>query len=150
MKRKPGDAVKGLRLPALDGSTFDLDSMRGRPFMLSFLRFAACPFCNLRIHELVSNYAQLPEEFVIIAVFDSALDNLQRHADRHHSPFPILADEGNVYHKAYGVEHSIYGVLKGMLVRMPTLIYGMFGKGYLPLRINGSLTTMPADFLVDR
>ena len=41
------------------------------------------------------------------------------------------------------------GVLKGMLLRMPTLIKGML-KGYIPLIIKGSLTTMPADFLIDK
>jgi hypothetical protein len=33
---------------------------------------------------------------------------------------------------------------------MPRLLYGMFVKGYVPLVIKGSMTTMPADFLVDK
>lgn len=32
---------------------------------------------------------------------------------------------------------------------MPTLLKGMY-KGYIPTSIKGSMTTMPADFLVDR
>lgn len=150
MKRKTGDKITSIRLPAIDGTMFDLDGLKGRPFMLSFFRFASCPFCNLRVHELVTKFDQLPRDFTIVAVFDSPLDNLQRHADRHHAPFPILADESNTYYKLYDIEHSISGVLKGMILRMPRMMYGMFGKGYVPLQIKGSMTTMPADFLVDR
>lgn len=150
MKRKPGDSVTPVRLPALDGTLFDLASLKGTPYMLSFFRFASCPFCNLRMHELVTKFEQLPQGFNIVAVFDSPLDNLRRHADKHGAPFPVLADEYNAAYQLYDIEHSVSGVLKGMLFRMPKLLYGMFGKGYIPMRIKGSMTTMPADFLVDR
>ena len=142
--------ISTLRLPALDGSTFELDRLAGRPYLLSFLRFASCPFCNLRVHELVTKFDQFPDDFTIVAIFDSPLDNLRRHAERHESPFPILADEEGRAYALYGIEHSVFGVLKGMILRMPRLMYGMFAKGYLPLRMQGSMTTMPADFLVDR
>lgn len=150
MKRKPGDMVSPIRLPAIDGTLFDLDSLKGQSYMLSFFRFASCPFCNLRMHELVTKFDQLPDGFTIVAVFDSPLDNLQQHADRHHAPFPVLADENGDAYKRYDIEHSLLGVFKGMILRMPKLMYGMFGKGYIPLRIKGSMTTIPADFLVDR
>jgi peroxiredoxin Q/BCP len=150
MIREPGDAVVHIILPALDGSPFDLDSLKGRPFMLSFFRFASCPFCNLRMHELVTRFDELPKDFTIVAVFDSPLDNLQRHADKHQAPFPVLADADNRHYKLYGIKHSVIGVLKGMLFRMPRMLYGMFVKGYLPLSIKGSMTTMPADFLIDK
>jgi len=116
--------------------------------MLSFLRFAACPFCNLRVHELVSRFNEFGDNFTIVAVFDSALGNLVRHAEGHESPFPILADESNGYYREYGIEHSLAGVFKGMFLRMPTLVRGML-KGYVPTTFKGSLTTMPADFLID-
>ena len=150
MKRKPGDKVTSIRLPAIDGTQFDLDSLKGKPFMLSFFRFASCPFCNLRMHELVTGFDRFGDDFTVVAVFDSPLENLREHADRHQSPFPVLADELNIYYKLYAIEHSVIGVLKGMVLRMPKLMYGMFVKGYIPLRIQGSMTTMPADFLVDR
>lgn len=149
MIREPGDAVIRIKLPALDNGNFDLDRLKGKPFMLSFFRFASCPFCNLRMHELVTRFDELPEDFTIVAVFDSPLDNLLRHAGKHQAPFPVLADTDNRYYKLYGIRHSIIGVLKGMLLRMPRLLYAMFVKGYVPLIIKGSMTTMPADFLID-
>lgn len=147
-QRKQGDRITSLSLPAIDGSEFDLGSLDNKRYMLSFFRFASCPFCNLRVHELVNRFDELGSNFTIIAVFDSSLENLQRHAEKHQAPFPILADENNTYYREYGIEHSLFGVLKGMLLRMPTLLKAML-KGYLPLIIKGRMTTMPADLLVD-
>jgi thioredoxin-dependent peroxiredoxin len=149
MRLQPGEEIKTIRLPAIDGSMFEIESLKGKPFMLSFFRFASCPFCNLRVHELVRRSDEFGDDFTIIAVFDSTLDNLTRHAEGHEAPFPILADEDNKYYREYGIEHSVLGMLKGMFLRMPTLIKGMF-KGYIPTIIKGSMTTMPADFLIDR
>jgi thioredoxin-dependent peroxiredoxin len=148
MKLQVNDSIKNFTLPTIDGSQFNIDSMKGKRYMLSFFRFASCPFCNLRMHELVTRFNELDKDFTIIAIFDSPLDNLQRHAEKHKAPFPILADKDNTSYKSYGIEHSLIGMFKGMFGRMPTLIKGIF-KGYIPLIIKGSMTTMPADFLVD-
>lgn len=149
MKFKTGDQFTNIKLPTIDGTIFDSESIKGKPIMLSFLRFASCPFCNLRINELVRRFNEFGDDFTIIAIFDSPLDNLIKHAEGHKAPFPILADEKNSYYKKYSIERSVIGVLKGMLLRMPTLLRGMF-KGYVPLVIKGNLTTMPADFLIDK
>ena len=126
-----------------------MESVKAKPFMLSFFRFASCPFCNLRVNELVRRFDEFGTDFTIVAVFDSPLDNLIRHAAGHQAPFAILADADNTYYKEYGIEHSVGGMLKGMFLRMPTLLRAMF-RGYIPITIKGSMTTMPADFLIDR
>ncbi|HFA51491.1 MAG TPA: AhpC/TSA family protein [Bacteroidetes bacterium] len=149
MKLTPGNKIKNIELPAIDGTIFNSENIKGRPFMLSFFRFASCPFCNMRVNELVRRFDEFGNGFTIVAIFDSPLDNLKEHAEGHHAPFPILADEKNIYYKKYGIERSLAGVFKGMFTRIPTLMKGM-AKGYLPLKIKGSLTTMPADFLVDK
>lgn len=149
MRRAPGERVGTIRLPAMDGTAFDSDNFKDRRFMLSFFRFAACPFCNLRVHELVKRFDELGNRFTIIAIFDSSPENLRRYAERHAAPFPILADERNVYYRAFGIERSVVGVLRGMVMRLPAVLNAMFVKGYLPTAIKGHLTTMPADFLVD-
>ena len=144
----PGDRARAVILPAIDGSTFDTTSLAGRRYLLSFFRFASCPFCNLRVHELVQRFGELGPAFTIVAVFDSPLDNLRRHAERHAAPFPILADVTGEAYRAYAIERSLGGMLKGMAVRAPTLLRAM-SRGYLPTSLRGSLSTMPADFLVD-
>ncbi len=149
MRIQAGSPVINVQLPAIDGSDFDLSSISGRPFMLSFFRFATCPFCNMRMHQLVSRFEEFGEDFTIVAVFDSPLENLTRYASDHQAPFPILADADNRYYREYSIEHSVPGMLKGIFGRMPTMIKGLM-RGYIPFPIKGRLTTMPADFLVDR
>jgi len=149
MRHTVGSKIKEIELPEIDGTIFNSESLKGKPFMLSFLRFASCPFCNLRINNLVKRFDEFGNEFTIVAIFDSPLENLTRHTEEHKAPFPILADERNKYYHEYSIEHSFLGFLKGMFFRMPTLLKGMF-KGYVPLIFKGSITTMPADFLIDR
>jgi len=149
MRLKIGDSTKPINLPGIDGSMFSLDSFKGRTHLISFYRFATCPFCNLRIHELVRRYAELSKEFSMVAVFDAELEDLKYPAEKHSAPFPILADKKNIAYRAYGIEHSYMGFVKGLLFRLPTLLKGMLIKGYWPNLFKGGLMTMPADFLVD-
>ena len=148
MSLKKGDKVIPIQLPAIDGSNFDLSSLNGKRYLLSFFRFATCPFCNMRLHRLITAYDGLGGDFTIVVLFDSPLAHLQKHADRHQAPFPILADHQNMYYRKYAIQHSFSGMLKGMFGRFPTMMKGIF-KGYIPLPIRGSLLTMPADFLID-
>jgi peroxiredoxin len=148
MRLQVGQTAPVVRLPNVDGVEFDTRSLVGRPYLLSFYRFAGCPFCNLRVHRLVSAYPQLRAGVELVAVFDSPLNDLQTHVAKHDAPFPILADETNRYYRAFGIEHSWVGVFRGMILRFPTLIRSML-MGNLPTTIRGKLTTMPADFLID-
>lgn len=148
MRLTPGTVAPQIVLPAVSGKTFDTDTLSGRPWMLSFFRFAGCPFCNMRLHGLVRRFDQYADDFTIVAVFDSPLDNLQAHSRRHNAPFPILADEYNRAYREYGIERSLLGVAKGITTRIPTLVKATL-MGFIPMKVKGSMTTMPADFLID-
>ena len=146
---KVGDTLPNFNLPALNGAQWHSSSVSGKPYLLEFFRFASCPFCNLRLHKLIKRMHELPEGFTIVAVFESSLPELQRYAEKHEAPFPILADAGGVVHNQFGITTSWLGVLKGMIFRLPTLLYAMLFKGYIPLTIGGRMNTMPADYLID-
>jgi peroxiredoxin len=150
MRIHAGTTAPTFRLPSIDGTDLDLADLSGRPFLLSFFRFATCPFCNLRMHELVTRHGELGGALDLVAVFDSPIGHLREHAGRHRAPFPVLADPGGGCYRAYGVERSAVGTLRGMFTRLPTILRGMLVEGYLPLPIRGHPFTMPADFLVDR
>lgn len=149
MRRQPGDMIGRIRLPSIDGTEFDSGHLQGQRYMLSFFRFAACPFCNLRVHELAERFGEFGTEFTVVAVFDSPLANLRKHAGRHAAPFPILADAANVYYRAFAIERSLAGMLKAALLRFPAVLEGVLLRGYLPTSFQGRLATLPADFLVD-
>jgi len=144
-----GNSAINIVLPGIDGTTFDLSSLKGRRYMISFLRFATCPFCNLRLHQLISRRNEFGADFTIVAIFDSPIETLIQTAEKHQSPYPSLADEENTYYRAYGVQRSTWGVLKGMILRMPTLLHAMFVQRYIPWPMTGSMRTMPVDILVN-
>ena len=146
---KVGDNIEHFILPTHEGEQFDSGSFAGRRALLAFMRFARCPFCNLRIHRLVELSPSLPEGFLIVAVFESSTEGLREAAARHHAPFPILADEKGEVHRRYGITQSFGGLMKGMIMRMPTLLKAIIIHRYWPFPISGSMTTMPADFLID-
>ena len=148
MRLQSGQHAPEFKLFNINGEEFNTESLKGKRYLLTFYRFASCPFCNLRVHQLTNKYAQYNDNFEVIAVFDSTLENLQKYATRHQPPFPVLADKDNNIHCLYHIEHSISGVLKGILFKFPTLMFSIL-KGYIPWRIKGSLSGMPADFLVN-
>ena len=49
MKIKTGDMMPEIKLPAVTGGDFDLSTIKGKKIMLTFYRFAQCPFCNFKI-----------------------------------------------------------------------------------------------------
>ena len=83
MRLHSGSSVPPFRLPAIDGSEFDLRTTAGTRLFLAFFRFATCPFCNLRMHELVTRLPELGGACRVVAIFDSPVDHLREHAGRH-------------------------------------------------------------------
>ncbi|MCK5034029.1 MAG: redoxin domain-containing protein, partial [Calditrichia bacterium] len=65
MKLTSGTKAKNINLPAIDGSIFDTNSLSGKPYLLSFYRFASCPFCNLRVNELVRRFGEFGSDFTL-------------------------------------------------------------------------------------
>lgn len=149
MTIKKDTPFQNIELPSIDGTTFNTESLKGKPFMISFFRFASCPFCNMRINQLINRFDEFGNEFTIVAIFDSSLENLQENNEKRVSPFPILADKENIYYKKYGIKKSAMGMLIGMITRFPTMMKGLL-KGYIPIKPKGNMITMPAQFLVDR
>ena len=53
MKLKSGDKIDELTLSSIDGSKFEIKNISNKRALVTFYRFASCPFCNLRINEIV-------------------------------------------------------------------------------------------------
>ncbi len=145
MKFKSGEKITTIQLPATNETIFNTESLKGKKYLLSFYRFGGCPFCNIRIHNLIKEF---DNTINMVAVFESPIDDLIRHLEKHNATFPILSDEQNIYYKKFGIEHSLSGMLKGMIFRFPTLMKSMF-KGNIPTTIKGNILKLPADFLID-
>ncbi len=143
---KRGDIAPAFTLPALDGSLFSLGSLRGKRTLLAFHRHAGCPFCNLRVHQLIQAYPRLQNAGVrVVAVFGSDLAGLQARVGRQKPPFPLLADPDDAIHALYGTNRSLLGLLDPRA--MPQWLTG-YRLGIQHGSTDGEATRMPADFLI--
>jgi len=145
---KIGEPIPSIKLPAIDGLQFDNHSLKGKKYLITFFRFATCPFCNMRIAQLKKAKLEMGENFEVIAIFESKIEYLMKHTNKHLATFPILADQKRKYYRLFGVKKSLIGMIKGILLRMPTLLLGIL-KGYIPLDMSPRILTMPLSLLVD-
>ena len=91
MRLKKGDVIDNLSLPSISGDHFDIKELPRKKILLTFYRFATCPFCNLRIYEINQRFSELENNLHIIAVFDAPLNFLMQTMRKHDTPFTILA-----------------------------------------------------------
>jgi peroxiredoxin Q/BCP len=149
MRLNIGDTAPLINLPELKGNQFQSVNPNNRVTLIAFHRFAGCPFCNLRLHQLIQRHVAWKDRLDVIVIFDSSLENLQAHATDHQPPFSVLADQQNIAYRAYGIEYSWFGVIKGAIFRFPTMLRALY-KGYIPKSMEGKINTMPASFIVDK
>ena len=72
MKIKVGQLAREFEVEDINGKSIALDDYTGKKLLLAFFRHAACPLCNLRVHQLIQNYPDLQNRGVnILAFFES-------------------------------------------------------------------------------
>lgn len=147
MKLVKGQQVPDFKWVALEGDTFSRDSMLGKRYMISFYRYASCPFCNLRISFLMALHETLNLNNQMLAVFQSDEKDMRKHVADQKPSFPLISDHKRIDYKKFGVEKSVWAYIRGAM-RLSTL-FGAFKKGFLIRNSMGPKTTVPADFLVD-
>ncbi|MFC1890661.1 peroxiredoxin-like family protein, partial [Thermodesulfobacteriota bacterium] len=124
-----------------------LEDYRGKRLMLSFYRYASCPLCNLRIHELIKNHDPLKDRGLsMLAVFQSPAESILEYVGRQDIPFPVIPDPDRSLYHAYGVESS-WGAFLKAAARLPEMIAAT-RAGFRPGRMEGETAMVPADFLV--
>jgi len=121
-----------------------------RFLLLSFLRYASCPMCNLRVHELRSAYPALRSRGVDVAVvFHSPASSILQYVGSQDAPFPLIADPSRQLYAEYGVERS-WSRLATSVLRPSFLVATVKASalGYWGGRVDGDWARMPADFLI--
>lgn len=148
MKLSPGAQAPSFELTDLHGQPVSLAGFRGRKLLLSFYRYASCPFCNLRVHQLSQRApAWQAQGLDLVAVFQSPRESILEHAGAEPRPFAILPDPQRGLYRAYGVEGSWGGFLKAGL--QVGKLAAALKEGFLPGRLEGEVNMVPADFLID-
>jgi thioredoxin-dependent peroxiredoxin len=147
---KNGDIAPEFMNNDLLGRGIKLADYRGRWLLLSFYRYASCPLCNLRVHDLSLQCEKLKAQGLeLLAVFQSPAEKLQQYVGKQHPPFPLLPDHAQRLYDLYSVSNSWLGFLKAWVTRLPQVIRSVFGQHYLPGSVEGGIHRIPADFLID-
>lgn len=148
MKLSPGAQAPSFNLRDLNGQPVSLEQFRGRKLLLSFYRYASCPFCNLRVHQLSQRAPEWRAQGLdLLAVFQSPRESILEYAGSELRPFAILPDPERGLYRAYGVEGSWGGFLKAGL--QVGKLAAALKEGFLPGRMEGEVNMVPADFLID-
>lgn len=127
---------------------FDLSQPRHKLLLLAFFRYASCPLCNLRVHELIKNYRSLMDDLEIVAVFQSPTEKIERYVGTQGMPFTVLPDpHKNLYH-LYRVENSWVGFGKAWTIKISQILDAVLRHRFLPGSVEGEFNRIPADFII--
>ncbi len=146
---KPSDKALDFKAQDIDGNSIQLSDFIGKKTLLCFFRFASCPLCTVRFVQILQNYPEYQAKGLnIIAIFESSPEYVRRYvSSKRKVPFPIIADlEGDLY-KLYNVKKSVVGTMLGMF-RMIKMLKGMLDPNFKMGKPDGSVTRVPADFLI--
>ncbi|MEE8484700.1 MAG: redoxin domain-containing protein [Nitrospinota bacterium] len=129
------------------GDGFSLHSLKGKKVWLAFFRYAACPLCNLRVREIIVNYGDITKNGLeIISVFQSPPESIAKYVGKQKPPFTMLSDPEENLYELYRLETSVAGFLNP--ANIVTGVKAMT-SGFMPGKIEGSVTRIPGDFLID-
>ena len=147
MKVHDGEPAREFLVEDLFGNKISLEDFKGKRLMLSFYRYASCPLCNLRVHRLVERAPDLRRKGMeMVGFFQSPAESIWQYVGKQDPPFPIVPDPERTVYRMYGVEGSLIGFLKASL-KVGDMISAA-RKGFLPGRMEGEKTMLPADFLI--
>jgi len=150
MRLKENEIAPSFSVVDMNGKTFDLDSPREKPLLIAFFRYASCPLCNLRVHELIENYENLKDKIEIVLIFQSPKEKIEQYVGKQNIPYRLLPNPNKRLYHLYGVENSWLGFAKAWTVEIKRVFIALFKKHYLPGSVEGEIHRIPADFIVDR
>lgn len=148
---RPGTTVPSFQGVTTRGTEVTDGSLRGRPVLLQFHRYATCPACFLSVHEFTRRFGELRDEGLdLVAFFYSPPEELAE-AFRELAPdFEIVGDPDRTIYDRFGVERSHWKLLDP---RTMIAVGAGWSKGaqFSPISsfVNEDTAGVPADFLVD-
>jgi thioredoxin-dependent peroxiredoxin len=148
MRIKPTETAKPFQVEDIHGQAISLQDYAGKKLLLAFFRHAACPLCNLRVHQLIQSYPTLQNSGIsILAFFESPTDKILQYVGTQNAPFPMVADPTLEIYKLYGVESSVLGMLRG-LFRVSDFSEAA-SKKLMFFNPHNDIALLPADFLIN-
>ncbi|MBC7450001.1 MAG: redoxin domain-containing protein [Cytophagales bacterium] len=123
---------------------------KGKKTLLCFMRFAGCPVCNLRVHELLKNAAGLEAANIhVVLVYESDKRVMLDYLMEEKFPFSFISDKEHKLYTLYSIEKSFGKFFSGMLKGTLSKVFA--GKKLYKHAVSpdGSVSRINADFLID-
>ncbi len=148
MRLQIGDKAPNFSLKSYDGTEIELSRLEGSKVMVSFFRGAACPFCNMRVRELISSYKEFQKNNLkAICFFNATKEEIALNAGNQNPPFNFVPDLNGSVYQLYRVESSQKGMFRVMA--KPLKMMKMMMSGFFNTKSLNDEPIIPADFLID-
>jgi thioredoxin-dependent peroxiredoxin len=135
------------------GRIIDLNDYTNKKVFIGFFRHAGCPFCNIRVHNLLKVHEELKAKGLEMIFFFESKEKVLLNSIFHKeiSPIPLISDPEKKWYDAYGLETSGY---KSAVSHIQTFVQTAFKASTMgvPMHLMAdgeSIKTMPAEFLLD-
>lgn len=102
-----GQKAPELAVQDVSNKLVKLENLEGKKVLLSFLRYAGCPVCHYRIHELKAEYeAMAAMGWEVVLVFETPAEQLAKYQAEFDFTFVLIADPENTLYDRYAIERS--------------------------------------------
>lgn len=149
MRLKENEKAPNFQTKDMLDVVFNLKAPREKLLMISFFRYASCPLCNLRVHELIVNYEKLKDKLEIVMIFQSPKEKIEQYVGKQDIPYRVIPDPVREFYKLYKVEYSWIAFLKAWTLKIKNVFSALFKHGYIPGSVEGEIHRVPADFIID-
>ena len=94
MRLEAGTEAPDFEVETVAGERVQLNELRGKPVWLGFSRWASCPMCNYRIHQMIGEWPRRYEkrEFRHLNFSPSPPEKLQAYVLKQSPPFDLVSD----------------------------------------------------------
>lgn len=122
-----------------------------RSIYLAFERNAGCPVCNLRTHELLKQADYFKSRNIsVLLIYESPVDKMKEYLGDASYSFHFIADPQNKLYKLYGVERSMYKVMRGLINGLLAKVSKGAKLFKKPMKQDGHMDRIPAEFIIDQ
>ncbi len=148
MRLTDGQTAPDFTVNDVKGNPVSLSTYKNQYVLLSFFRYAGCPFCNITLMRLIERYDNFSKRGLqTVAFFQSNDESIDTYVSARNPPFPVVADPDKTIYNQYGVESSVAGAAKSLL-SLPATVVAMMKGQVVQGKIDGDGFLMPAQFII--
>ncbi|WP_345712850.1 peroxiredoxin [Kineococcus glutinatus] len=122
---QPGDPAPDFALPAADGSTLELSSLRGRSAVVYFYPAAGTPGCTAQACDFRDDLGGLQAAgYAVVGISPDPVAKLAAFAAEQSLTYPLLSDPEHRVLEAYGAwgEKTLYGRTTTGVIRSTVVV----------------------------